>query len=66
MDEMEVMEVVVKYRVPRDELDEVILKLRNGARALPVARGFTCLDAFESGSPSDPSNAEIRALYKRT
>jgi hypothetical protein len=61
---MEIVEVTVKCRVPLDEVEEHILKLRRGEERLPVPAGLTCRDAFECYEYSNSDSAIIRAGYQ--
>jgi hypothetical protein len=60
---LEVIEVVVKCRVPRDEVEDYVIKLRCGEERLPVPEGLKCKDAFDSYETMDPETAIIRAGY---
>jgi hypothetical protein len=63
MDEIQVIEVTVKCRVPRDELEDYVIRLRRGDRLLPVPEGLRCKDAFDCFETTDPEMAVIRAGY---
>jgi hypothetical protein len=63
MSDVEIVEVTVKCRVPLDEAEEHILKLRRGEERLPVPAGLTCRDVFECQEYSDTQMAVIRAGY---
>ncbi len=60
---LEVIEVVVKCRVPRDEVEDYVIKLRRGEQRLPVPDGLSCKDALDSYETMDPETAIIRAGY---
>lgn len=64
MCKVEILEMVVKCRVPRDEAEEYVIKLRRGEERLPVPAGMTCKDAFDSFETNDPEIAVIRAGYR--
>lgn len=61
---VEILEVTVKCRVPLDEAEEHILKLRRGEERLPVPAGLVCRDAFECQEYADTETAVIRAGYR--
>ncbi len=61
---LEIVEVTVKCRVPSDEAEEYIIKLRRGEERLPVPSGLVCQDAFDCHETSDPGATVIRAGYK--
>jgi hypothetical protein len=61
---MEIVEVTVKCRVPLDDAEEHILKLRRGEERLPVPAGMICRDAFECCEAADPYSTMIRAGYR--
>lgn len=65
MDAVEVLELVVKCQVPREEVDEYVCKLRHGDRLVSVPNDFTCRDAFDCGEDPSEATAVIRACYKR-
>jgi hypothetical protein len=60
---IEIVEVMVKVRVPRDEVEEHVIKLRRGEEHLPVPPGMKCKDAFDCHEYDDPDMATIRAGY---
>lgn len=60
---LQVIEMVVKCCVPRDEADEYIYRLRNGEPLVGVPEGLACRDAFEAGAAEDPTAVIIRAGY---
>lgn len=60
---IEILEMVVKCRVPRDELEDYIIKLRRGEERLPVPAGLTCKDAFDSLDSHECEAAVVRACY---
>ena len=61
---VEIVEMTVKCRVPLDEAEEYIIKLRRGEEKLPVPAGLTCRDAFDCHETSIPDTAIIRAGYR--
>jgi hypothetical protein len=61
---VEIIEMTVKCRVPQDEAEEYIIKLRRGEERLPVPVGLTCRDAFECFESSEPHATLIRAGYR--
>ena len=61
---MEIIEVTVKCRVPADEAEEHIIRLRRGDERLPVPAGLVCTDAFDCGETMDPAAIVIRAGYR--
>jgi hypothetical protein len=61
---MEIVEVTIKCRVPVDDVEEHILKLRRGEERLPAPPGMVCRDAFECYDYFDPTSAMIRAGYR--
>jgi hypothetical protein len=61
---LEVVEMVVKCQVPREESEEFVTRLRNGERLLEVANGFTCADAFDTFEWPDGHNTIIRIGYR--
>jgi hypothetical protein len=63
MEDVQVIEVTVKCRVPRDELEDYVIRLRRGDPLLPVPKGLTCKDAFDSYETTDPETAILRAGY---
>ena len=64
MSKVEIVEMTVKCRVPQDETEEYIIKLRRGEERLPVPAGLTCTDAFDCFETSDPDATLIRAGYR--
>jgi hypothetical protein len=63
VDGIEIVEVVVKCRVPRDEVEEHVIRMRRGEEQLPVPAGLRCRDAFDCHETEDPELATIRAGY---
>jgi hypothetical protein len=61
---MEIVEMTVKCRVPSDEAEEYIIRLRRGEERLPVPAGLTCRDAFDCHETTDPDAIVIRAGYR--
>ena len=62
---VQVVELVVKCRVPRDEAEDFVIRLRNGERLVEVPAEMRCKDAFESYETSDPETAIVRAGFGR-
>jgi len=60
---IQVVEMVVKYRVPRDEVDDYIYKFRIGEKLVRVPEGLVCKDAFDTCETMDPQSVIIRAGY---
>jgi hypothetical protein len=60
---VQVIEVVVKCCVPRDEVDDYIYRFRNGEAVVGIPEGLACKDAFEAGMAEDPESVIIRAGY---
>ena len=60
---MEIVEVTLKCRVPLDDVEEHVLRLRRGEERLPVPAGMICRDAFECYEPPDQGDVFIRAGY---
>jgi hypothetical protein len=61
---IEIVEMTVKCRVPQDEAEDYIIKLRRGDERLPVPSGMSCRDAFECFEATDPDVTLIRAGYR--
>ena len=61
---MEIVEVTIKCRVPLDDVEEHIIKLRRGEERLPVPAGMICRDAFECYESPDVGSTFIRAGYR--
>ncbi len=62
---LEIVEVTVKCRVPQDEAEDYIIRLRRGEEKIPLPPGLTCKDAFSCFEPSsDPETTIIRAGYR--
>ena len=62
---LEVMEVVVKCRVPRDEAEDYVIRLRSGEKLVHVPDGLACKDAFDCYESKDPELTVIRAGFGR-
>ena len=61
---IEILEVKVKCRVPYDEVEDHILKLRRGEERLPVPAELSCKDAWESRETPDQESTIIYAGYR--
>ncbi len=61
---VQVVEMVVKCRVPREEVEEYVIRLRSGEKLVKVPEGFSCKDAFDSYEANDPDTAIIRAGFR--
>ncbi len=61
----QIVEMTVKLQVPRDEMEDYIIRLRQGERIVDVPEGFTCKDAFDSYETSDANVAILRAGFSR-
>ncbi len=61
---MEIVEVIVKCRVPASEAEEDMIKLRRGEERLPVPVGLVCRDVFDCSDETSPEAAVIRAAYR--
>jgi hypothetical protein len=61
---LEILEMTVKCRVPQDEAEDYIIKLRRGEERLPVPAGLTCRDAFDCLDMTQPDTTVIRAGYR--
>ncbi len=61
---IEIVEMTVKCRVPQDEAEDYIIKLRCGEERLPVSPGLVCRDAFECYETTDPNTTLICAGYR--
>ncbi len=61
---VEIVEMTVKCRVPRDEAEDYIIKLRRDEERLPVPAGLVCKDAYDCYESSDPETIVIRAGYR--
>jgi hypothetical protein len=61
---LEIVEMTVKCRVPQDEAEDFIIKLRRGEERLPVPAGLTCRDAYDCYESSLPETTVIRAGYR--
>jgi hypothetical protein len=61
---MKIVEVTIKCRVPLDDVEEHILKLRRGEERLPAPVGMICRDAFECYDEMEPASTIIRAGYR--
>jgi hypothetical protein len=64
MESMEIIEVTVKCRVPANEAEDHIIRLRSGEERLPVPLGLVCRDAFDCHETTDPAAIVIRAGYR--
>lgn len=62
---LEIVEMTVKCRVPRDEAEDYIIRLRRGEERPPIVAGLTCKDAFDCFEMTDPNTTVIRAGYSR-
>lgn len=61
---IEILEMKVKCRVPHDEVEEHILKLRLGEERLPVPADLSCKDAWACSEPLDQETTIIYAGYR--
>jgi hypothetical protein len=61
---IEIVEVKVKCRVPNDELEEHIYKLRRGEIRLPIPAEFICKDAWACTESVDQESTIIYAGYR--
>ena len=62
---MEIVEMTVTCRVPHDEAEEYIIRLRSGDERLPVPPGLICKDAFvDCFDRTRPDTTVIRAGYR--
>ena len=61
---VQIVEMTVKCRVPQEEAEDYIIRLRRGEERLPVPAGFVCKDAFDAMEMSDPDTTTIRAGYR--
>ena len=61
---IEIVEMTIKCRVPQDEAEDYIIKLRRGDERLPVPAGLMCKDAFDCYETTDPNTTVIRAGYR--
>jgi hypothetical protein len=61
---IEIVEMTFKCRVPQDEAEDYIIKLRRGDEKLPVPAGLVCKDAFDCYETTDPNVTVIRAGYR--
>ena len=61
---VQIVEMTVKCRVPRDEAEAYIIGLRRGDEKLPVPAGLVCKDAFDALETFDPETTIIRAGYR--
>lgn len=64
MSSLQVVEMVVKCRVPRDEVDEYIYKFRTGDKIVRVPEGLSCKDAFDTCETMEEESTIIRAGYR--
>jgi hypothetical protein len=60
---MVIVEMTLKCRVPCDEVEDHIIRLRCGEERLPVPAGFVCKDAFVCSETSDSDTVIVRAGY---
>jgi hypothetical protein len=65
MSSVEVLEMQVKLRVPRQEIEDYVIRLRSGEPIIRVPDGLSCKDAFDSYETSDPDIAILRAGFRR-
>jgi hypothetical protein len=61
---VEIVEMTVKCRVPQDEAEDYIIKLRRGEERLPVPAALVCRDAFDCLDSTIPETTVIRAGYR--
>jgi hypothetical protein len=62
---LEVIEMVVNCRVPREESEEYVIRLRSGERLVHVPVEFHCHDAFDIQDQTDPATTIIRSRFAR-
>ena len=62
---VQIVEMTVKCRVPQEDAEDYIIRLRHGEERLPVPAGFVCKDAFDAMEMSEPELTTIRAGYRR-
>lgn len=62
---IEVIEVTVKCRVPLEDSEEYIVRLRSGEVKLGVPEGLICKDAFDCPDLVEPGTAIIQAGYRK-
>jgi len=62
---VQVIEMVVKCRVPREDTEEYVLKFRDGEKVVPVPEGLSCKDAFALYDNNDVETAIVRAGFGR-
>jgi hypothetical protein len=61
----EVVEVHMKVRLPRAEVEEHIIGFRQGTKTLRECAGLTCMDAFDDcGAEMDPEVALVRLRFQ--
>ena len=65
MSAVEVLEMQVKLRVPRDEVEDYVIRLRSGEPIIRVPDGLSCRDAFDSFETDDPDVVILRAGFGR-
>ncbi|MEN6494604.1 MAG: hypothetical protein ABFD16_09965 [Thermoguttaceae bacterium] len=65
MSSVEVLELQVKLRVPRDEMEDYVIRLRSGEPIIRIPEGLSCKDAFDSYETSDPDMVILRAGFAR-
>jgi hypothetical protein len=61
---VQIVEMTVKCRVPQEDAEDYIIRLRRGEEKLPVPAGLVCKDAFDAMETSDPDTTTIRAGYR--
>ena len=61
---LQIVEMTVKCRVPQEEAEDYIIRLRRGEERLPVPAGLVCKDAFDAMEMTDPDSTIIRAGYR--
>jgi hypothetical protein len=55
--------MVVKCRVPRDEVEDYVIRLRSGENLVETPQGLICKDAFDLSEYSDTQTAVIQAGF---
>ena len=60
---IQVVEMVVKCRVPRDEVEDYVIRLRSGENLVETPQGLICKDAFDLSEYSDTQTAVIQAGF---
>ena len=61
---VQIVEMTVKCRVPQEDAEDYIIRLRRGEERLPVPAGFVCKDAFDAMESTDPGTTTVRAGYR--